>query len=50
MSRGVITAAAAPTRILTSSETPLKKLSHRRSEEDYLAVFVVSLRNIDLTR
>lgn len=48
MSGGVITAAPAP--VLASSETLLKKLSHGRSREDYLAVFVVSLRNIDLTR
>lgn len=51
MSRSVITvAAAAPRRILASSQTLLKKLSQRGGGVDYLAVFVVSLRNIDLTR
>lgn len=50
MSRSVITVAAAPTRILASSQTLLKKLSQRGGGVDYLPVFVVSLQNIDLTR
>lgn len=50
MSRSVITAAAAPTRILASSQTLLKKLSQRRGGLDYSSVVVVSSQNIDLTR